>query len=365
MAWDVTERFKRTAVQSHEVASTCVATTPDGTTLTLPIATGQGQVQVDRSQQIRRTAPSLAVQGDSSIFALVSVPGVQFTIQHGFVYGGSDQELIPMITGELSSAARIYGDGLITLSIADRWQKLAGCDRLFPYTPATTARRTDEIIAAVQGVFPGITVRNTASDTGTVGTAQAWTSRADQVASYALDGGMEVYFAPDGALVLRDVPTIADSPAWLIKTGPGGSLEALTRTRPLDKLYNTVVLKPATADPAQTWSQVIAQITDPADPRHPDRIAIRPYPYSAPTVLTLAAAQSVAAQILNRITGTTETLALTALAFPALEAGDVVRLQIPSDSGDLIVNHFLQQVTIDLTSGDMTANTRSNTELAA
>jgi hypothetical protein len=286
-------------------------------------------------------------------------------IQHGFVYGGSDREMLPMLTGELTSAGSVLGDGLIGIALADRWQKLAACPRLYPYTPATTARRVDEIIAAVQGVFPGITVRNSASDTGTVGTAQAWTSRADQVASYATDGGMEVYFAPDGALVLRDVPQIADTPAWLIKTGPGGSLKGLTRTRPLDKLYNTVVLTPATSDPAQTWTQVIAQITDTNDPRHPNRINVRPYPYASPTALTIEQARSVAARVLNRIIGTTETLDLSALAMPALEGGDVVRLQIPADSGDLLVNHFLQQFTIDLASGEMAANTRSNTELAA
>lgn len=362
MAWTTTDRFKATAVQSHQIASTCTLTTPNGSSQTLPIASGQ--VQVDRTQQVRRTVPNLLVEGDSSVFALASVPGAQFTITHGFVYGGADSELIPMITGELSSAASSYGDGLIALAVADRWQTLAACPRLYPYTPATSAKRTDEIIAAVQGVFPGITVRNTASDTGTVGTAQAWTDRAAQVASYATDGGMEVFFAPDGALVLRDVPQITDTPAWLIKTGPGGSLEALTRTRPLDKLYNTVVLTPATSDPAQAWTQVIAQITDPADPRHPNRIRVRPYPFQSPTALTLAQAQTVAAQLLTRITGTTETLALTALAYPALDGGDVVRLQVPSDTGDLIVNHFLQQVTIDLASGDMTANTRSNTEFA-
>lgn len=361
--WSVTDRFKTTAVQSHQVASTCTITTPGGTGQDFPISAGT--VQVDRSQQIRRTAPSLQVKGGTAAYALLSVPGTQVLIQHGFIYGGTDRELIPMLTGELSSAALPLGDGLIALAVADRWQKLAACPRLYPYTPATTARRVDEIIAAVQGVFPGITVRNTATDTGTVGTAQAWTSRADQVAAYATDGGMEVYFAPDGALVLRNVPKITDDPAWLIKTGPGGSLQALTRSRPLDKLYNTVVLTPATADPNQVWTQVIAQITDTSDPRHPNRVGTRPYFYQSPTALTLAQAQAVAAQVLTRIVGTTETLSLTALAMPALEGGDVVRLQISADTGDLIVNHFLQQVTTDLATGDMSANTRSSTEFAA
>jgi hypothetical protein len=360
---NVTSRFRTTATQNHEIASTCTITTPGGASLALPISAGQ--VSVDRTQLIRRTAPSLAVEGGTDAFALLSVPGTQLVLEHGFVYGGADRELLPMLTGELTSAALQIGDGLIGLSVADRWQKLVACSRLYAYTPATTARRVDEIINAVQEVFPGITIRNTATDTGTVGTAQAWTSRADQISSYATDGGMEAYFAPDGAFVLRDTPQITDTPVWTIKTGAGGTLKALTRTRPLDKLFNTVVLTPATADPLQTWTLVIAQITDPADPRHPDRVGIRPYPYQSPTALTLEQAQAVAAQVLRKITGTTETLDLSAMAMPALEGGDVVRVLTPADSGDTIVSHFLQQHTVDLGTGDMSANTRSDTELAA
>lgn len=361
--WPVTQRFRDTATQSHQISSTCTITTPGGQSQTIPIVSGS--TNVDRTQQIRRTAPGLVLKGGSSAYAMLSIPGTQVVLAHGFVYGGSESELIPMLTGELTSAAHEYGQGVIGISVADRWQKLAASPRLFPYTPATTARRTDEIIAAVQDVFPGITVRNSATDTGTVGTAQSWKSRSDQVASYALDGGMEVYFAPDGALVLRNLPQITDDPSWTIKTGRGGTLKALTRTRPLDRLYNTVILTPATADPAQTWTQVIAQITDPNDPRHPNRIGIRPYNYASPTALTIAQAQTVAAQVLNRIIGTTETIDLTALAMPALEGGDVVRLLTPSDAGDTIVSHFLQQLSVDFASGDMSANTRSNTELAA
>lgn len=361
--WAVTDRFKQAAVRTHEIASTCTITTPGGTTLDVPITAGS--VQVDRTQQIRRTTQGLTVEGGTALFGLLSTPGTQAVIRHGIVYGGTDRELVPMITGELTTGTLRLGDGTIGIAVADRWQRLAASPRLTPYTPPVTTRRVASIIATVQAVFPGITVRNTATDTGTVGTAQAWTSRAEQVAAYATDGGMEAYFGPDGAFVLRDAARITDPPAWLIKTGPGGSLKDLTRTRPLDRLFNTVVMTPSSADAAQTWTQVIAQITDPANPRHPDRIGVRPYPYASPTVLTTAAAQAVAAQVLNRIQGTTETLDLAALAMPALEGGDIVRILTPADDGDVVVNHFLQQLTVDLAAGDMTANTRSDTELAA
>lgn len=361
--WAVSQRFRDTVAQNHQIASTCSITTPGGVTQGFPIAAGT--VSVDRTQQIRRTAPALLVQGGTVAFDLLSTPGTQVTLNHGFQWAGTDQELVPILTGELTTAALQVGDGLISLAVADRWQKLVASTRLAPYTPATTARRVDEIIAAVQGVFPGITIRNTSSDTGTVGTAQAWTSLADMVSSFATDGATEVYFGPDGALVLRNLPQVTDTPAWTIKTGPGGTLKALTRTRPLDKLYNTVVLTPATADPSQAWTQVVAQITDTANSRHPNRIGVRPYPYASPTALTVAQAQTVAAQILSKIQGTTETLTLSAMGMAALEAGDVVRVLTPADNGDVIVNHLLQQFALDLAAGDMTASTQDSTELAA
>lgn len=359
----VSQAFRDAIPQNHQIVSTCTLTTPGGASGTYSIAAGS--IAVDRTQQIRRTAPQLLVQGGTDAFGLLSTPGTQVVISHGIVFGGSSQELVPMLTGELTSAALAYGDGLISLAVADRWQKLAASPRLYPYTPATTARRVDEIVSAVTDVFPGITIRNTATDGGPVSTAQAWTSRADQVAAYAADGGMEVYFAPDGALVIRNLPQITDAPAWTIKTGPGGTMKAFTRTRPLDRLYNTVILTPATNDPSQTWTQVVAQITDPANPRHPNRIGVRPYAYSSPTALTTAQAQTVAGQILTKIQGTTETLSITAMGMAALEGGDVVRILAPSDTGDLILTQFLQTLSIDLGTSEMSATTQDSTELAA
>lgn len=53
------------------------------------------------------------------------------------------------------------------------------------------------------------------------------------------------------------------------------------------------------------------------------------------------------------------------MSHPALEAGDIVRVVTPADTGDTIVNHFADTLTFDLTAGEMTANTRSDSELAA
>jgi hypothetical protein len=360
----VSDRFRQAPTRSVTLASTITLTTPGGASQTLSLSTGN--VNLDRTQQVRRNG-TFAVKGGMALYTLLSTPGASVRVDTGYSWSGTDREVVPVLTGPLSAASLPVGDGLVSFSVADRWQDLAAQDYLSPFTPATGSSRTAVIIAAVQEAFPGIAVRNSASDLGTIGTAQAWTSRADLVSSLATDGGMEAYFAPDGAFVLRDLPRISDSPAWLIKTGAGGTLKAITRTKPLDKLYNTVVLTPGTADPAQTWTQVVAQITDPANPRHPSRIGVRPFKFPSPSIVSLAEAQNVAAQLLTKVQGTTETLAVSAMGMAALEGGDVVRVSTYDDLGSpaAVVNHFLQSLSLDLVAGDMTANTRSDAEVSA
>lgn len=360
----VSDRFKEAPTRPATLSTTVTLTTPGGASQILPLASGT--VNVDRSQQMRRTAP-LTVKGGSDLYDLLRTPGAQCRIDHGFAWSGTAKETVPVITGPLSTSSLTLGDGLVAFAVADRWQDLAAQEYLTPFSPSTSASRAAVIATAVQGAFPGITVTNTSTDQGTVGTAQAWTSRADMVAALATDGGMEAFFAPDGSFIIRDLPKITDLPAWLIKTGPGGTLKTLTRSRPLDKLFNTVLLTPATADPAQAWAQVAASITDPANARHPNRIGVRPFRYQSPTLLTSAQALTVASQLLTKIQGTTETFAVSAMGMAALEGGDIVRVSTFTDTGQAttIVNHFLQQLSLDLIAGDMTANTQSSVEVAA
>lgn len=360
----VSSRFLQAPTRPATLSTTVTLTTPGGASQVLPFAAGT--VNVDRTQRIRRTAP-LTVKGGSSLYDLLRTPGAQVRVDHGFSFGGTAEETVPVITGPLSTSSLTVGDGLVGFSVADRWQDLAAQEYLIPYTPAATATRVAVITAAVRDAFPGITITNTASDAGVIGTAQAWTSRADMVASLATDAGIEAYFAPDGSFVMRDLPQITDLPVWLIKTGPGGTLKTLTRTRPLDKLFNTVILTPATFDAAQAWSQVVAQITDLSNARHPSKIGVRPYRYQSPTLLTAAQAMTVAQQLLTKVQGTTETFAVEAMGMAALEGGDVVRITAFDDQGNAtaIVNHFMQQLALDLVAGSMSGNTQSSSEVAA
>jgi hypothetical protein len=366
VAWTTSQRFRDTVPTNHALTTDCTITVPGGAPVALQLSAGT--VPVDRTQQVRRTA-QLAVRGGTAVYDLLSTPGALVRLSHGFQWSSTNRELVPLITGEITSASLAVGDGLVGITLADLWSRLTAAEYDTPYVPDVASTRVAEVIAAVTSAMPGTFIRNSATDTGTVGTVQAWTSRAQLISSFAGDGGFEAFFAPDGSFVIRDVPQLTDQVVWTIKPGDpkdGATLESLTRTRPLDRLYNAVVVTPATQDPLQAWDSVTAVITDPANPRHPSRLGVvRPYRFSSPTALTEDEAIAGAEQLLVKVQGTTETLALGALCNPALDGGDVVEVQAPADSGAASVRHFIDSLSIDVVSGSMSANTRSDQELAA
>lgn len=361
--YPVSPAFLQALTQTHTLATACTLTSPG--TASLPLTVAAGTVSVASSQLIRRTA-SLQVVGGSDVWARLASPGARISVQHGIDYGGGQRELVPMILGELSSAATDLGDGLISVSLADLGQRLQASTFLTAQTPAATAGRIATIIAAVQGAVAGATVTSTASDTSQIGTANTWPSdRAAMIQALLTDAGAEGFFTPDGNFLIRDLPTVNGQVIWTFTAGPGGTITSQTRNRPLDKLYNTVIVTPSNLDGSQTWTQVVAQITDTTNPRHPNYIGVRPYTWASPTILTVAQAQTVAGQLLTKVQGSTESLALGAVSNPALEAGDVIRATNPLDAGTAIVQQLIDSFTIDLATGAMTLATRSGQETYA
>jgi len=358
--WSVTPRFLA-AIPSgqHKVATTVTITPPGGSAQSLGFVAGT--VQVSGSQKIRRTA-NLTIDGGSTVYDLVSTPGARIKVMHGLEYFADDPELIPVITGELATAAQTLGDGTIAVTVADLWQRVAGTAFTSDYQPTATTARVTEITNRVTAAVPGATVTNTSTDTGTVGTLQTYTSREDLITQLATDGGLEVFFTPDGNFRIRREAQVTDTPVWTIKPGDGGTLTSLERSRPLDKLYNTVIVTPSSLDGAQTWSVQTVSITDTTHPRHSSKIGVRPYRWEAKSTMSAGEALTAATILLNRTLGSTETLQLGAISNPALEAGDVLTIQNLIDSGVETITHIIDGFTLDLVTGAMTVQTRSSSE---
>ncbi len=358
----VSQDFLNAIVAPHQIATTATVTVPGGTPTTLNLVSGQ--IQVDGTQMIRRQGQGLIVDGGSAVYDLLSTPGALVKISHGVTWSWRGPELVPVLTGELTDAAQTLGDGSVLFNVADYWQKVVESEFVNAYSPDPLSTRVAEITRQIQAAIPGTNVTDTSGDTSIVFTIQTWTSRSDLIATLAKDAGLEVFFTPTGDFVIRKEALPTASPVWSIypDQGSGGNLTSLQRTVPLTQLYNYVTVVPGSTGGAQVWGPQVVQITDPTHPRYPGKIGTRPYTYTANSVQTAAQAAATAATILSRALGSTETLKLGALSNAALEAGDVISITNILDTGYSTVQHLISSYTLDLLSGAMTLQTRSDSE---
>lgn len=351
----VTDQFLQALLFPHKLVSNFTYTVPGGSPVELLVQSGS--VSVDASQRVRRTA-QLVVYGLQSDYAAMSTPGTIFHIDHGLDYGGGQTELVPVFHGEQVDAEQKIGDGTISLTLSDHSTWLDRVRFLTPYAPLASTRRVDAISSIVTTARPGTVVINTSSDTGTVGSQNVWTdSRLDAITSLCRDAVLDAYFQPDGSYLICDLPDQNTMSSWTAS----GLLESGSRKRPMDKMYNTVVVRPSATDGSQTWTQQVAQITDTNNPRHPNYIGVVPYFWASPTISNSGQALRAAQAFLFRVMGTTETLGLGMISNPALEGNDAIRIVTPAVNTDPanIFQHFIDAFTLDLVSGSMNLSTRA------
>lgn len=353
---NVTPTFLKALTSPHKILTNCTYTVPGGQPVTVQLQSGQ--VTVDATQRIRRTA-NVTVYGQQADYAAMTTPGTVFHIDHGLDYGGGTTETVPVFHGEVLEGDQLIGDGTINLSqLADHGNWLGRAQFITPYAPAASTLRTAAISSIVTTARPGTTVTVTATDTGTVGTQNVWSaSLLDAITALCKDGNMDAAFQPDGSFLIQDLPNLSSQAVWTAQ----GVLESGTRQRPMSKMYNTVVVRPSGTNGAQTWAQQVAQITDTTNPRHPNNIGVVPYFIDSPTIMSAGAALTAAKNMLYRVLGTTETLSLGLISNPALDANDVIRVIAPAVNSDPanIYQHIVDGFTLDLVTGSMSLNTRS------
>lgn len=356
--WPVSTRFAAALPYPHRRVTTVTVTPPGGAATTLDIEGGTVTVAGDKG--VRRRA-TFTVTGSTTEFAELATPGAVFSIVHGLNYGDSS-ETVPVFYGELTKAQQTFGEGSIVCDLSDLGVWLARCVFTAPYSATAATTRIDAIEAVVEAARPGTTVTNESSDTGTIGADQVWTTGPlDVIDQLTNDGGTEAFFLPDGTFTIRDRRTSTSSPVWLATGGNAGVITSVARTRPQERLYNTVIVQPATTDGSQTWTQQTATVTDTEHDRHPDNIGTVPYFYKSPTIATAAEALATANLLLDRVLGTTETLQIGGISNPALEANEPIRVITPNLPNDpaTAFQHFVDTFTLDLATGGMTLSTRS------
>ena len=353
--WAVSDRFLTALGKPHRRVTVATITPYGGEPVTLRVSAGRVQVTHDRA--IRRQVRARLL-GGAEVFAQVAADGAALNIEHGIRYGNTT-ELVPVFAGEVVDTRRPFGDVAFDLTAHDYGHWLTEARLLAPYAPTGSPTRAAAIEALVFGGKPDTSVVTTAVDASTVGDAVWDRSRTEAIADLARDGNLEAFYLPDGSFLIRDAKTITSPADYTVRGGPGGTLTEGERARPLERRYNAVVVSPSGT--GQAWEPQVAQVTDTSSPRHPDRIGVRPYYVSLPTITTASAALAVAERILGRLVGMSEALAFGAVSNPALEAGDIVRVVVPAvgREPDRIFQHFVQSLALDLVTGAMTAETRS------
>ena len=355
--WEVSPRFLNALTAPHRVVTVATVTPPSADPVTLQLE--GGSVSADSGANYRRTG-TLSLLGGQDTYEALTAPGAIVHIDHGISFG-NDQELVPVFHGEIESASQGFGDSTLTCRVVDLNKRVDRTRFLTPFSPSSSATRAATITGIIQAARPGTEVVNVSTDTGTVGSVVFDESRIEAVKDLSRDGAMEAFWLPDGRYQIRQQLDLSSPPVWTIVPGRRGVLKSAERSRPMDKMYNTVVVRPSATDGSQTWTQQVVQITDMSHPRHPDKIGVVPYFWASPTASSAAVAREAGQGILSRVLGTTESLDLGLLSNPALEAGDPIRVVTPQIGREVpqLFSHYLDSFTLDLMSGDMQARTRS------
>jgi hypothetical protein len=347
----VSARFLGSLRHGHRVQVTATIYQPGEAGVAVPIE--GGQVQLDRSAQLRRQAtvdvpwaPGLPPELSGVAIDLRNLPfGSYIDLRRGIMYPDGTSELVQLGFLRIESVTWATAQARATLTCSERMAQVRDELLMTPYAPngllPSAAAR-----ALVEGVFAAtIAYDVTAGATETAMTDVTFDrDRAEAIASLATGAGCEAYFDAAGNFVYRPLPTGA-TPDWTVDAGPGGVLvdagEALDRTA----TYNGVFVRGQAAANEPPLTALVVD-DDPASPTlwgGPFGKVVRIEESTA--VQTVAQAQAAAAALLESGLGLSRALNLTAVPNPALEPGDRVQVVFPDGRSEL---HVLDALRISL-----------------
>lgn len=334
----VSDRFLARLAESHTPITTVQLLLTNGRTVDLEHA--GGSVSVDRGQAIRRTCsvtvadPSLIPRTPADQLATY---GAQLRISRGVEYGNAnDTELVPLGVFRLDDVDGDVNEGPVTLTGKDVSAIVADDKLTAPHTATGTV--ISAVTALIQRSIPTAAVVSTITDQG-IG-KRTFDVEADPWAAcqeIAAGAGGEVYCNPDGVFVIATLPDLATAtPVWEIKAVEGGVYVKANRGMSSSGVYNGVLARGENT--AENVAPVKYLATD-ADPNSPTYwsgpFGRRPMFYSSSTLTTTAACQNAATLKLAQAKAPNATGDISSLPNPALEPGDVLRVQHEDGSREL------------------------------
>lgn len=248
----VSSRFLAAVAASYNVAVLATVVDSTGKALgTLPV--NNGNLTVDETAAVRRSIQlTLAVDDPSLIPSapgdlLDPLAGHELHISQGVAYQDGTTELAPLGVFRLSKPLIHVGpDGQhINLTGQDRSWEIARRTWTDTYTVAGGTNLADAVKAIIESVFPGLTYNFAPTDFAlpkSVYTPGGSVNRWQAVQALATAGGMEVFFDPQGVVVMRPIVNPSTTaPALTIADGAAGTLVQVERDLDTSKTYNGVI----------------------------------------------------------------------------------------------------------------------------
>lgn len=270
---------------------------------------------------------------------------------------------IPMGVFDVDAEQVTEGDGKISITAPDKWQKIVRAKFVTPQASTPGVKVTDQITYLIQGALGANEPVNVATiNAAKVGTMTWDQDRAQAIIDLANGIGCWVYFDRNGLATIADVPTIGADADWLIDASASGVLVSLNRQRDRQRTYNVVAVTSSSTGTTAPFNTQFCWDSDPSSQTYvapgpwgptPPASAASPfgmstYYFSTPLPLDDAGARQAGGTVLSRTVGLASSVSMTALPNPALDAFDVLDVLAPRARYDLprpLERHVADTVT--------------------
>jgi hypothetical protein len=366
----------QTAVKGTHVAETRIEAWYGGVRLATVEADNrlpgliEGTVTVDATQSVRRTysasfASPSAFPGPSDYSGPFSPYGTLHKVWRGVVYPTGTREWVQLGTFRLDSPGAPLEVGPLKVTGSDLSKQLQDNRLLTPANTVTTNTVPVEIARYIRGGMGNASypVRDL---TGNVSLTPAVTwdrDRWEGIRDLALSVGAEIVFGVDGTALIQPVPQVTGTVVWTVNY----SEIIVTGARELDRsqTYNCVVATGERTDNVAP-ARAVAYDLNPGSPTYVGNpigsapFGLVPAFYSSPVLTTNAACQKAADTILGRVRGMTRRVTFECIVNPAVDVGDVMRINMPGGATEV---HIIDSLQIPLSvEGTMRVTTRTSNE---
>lgn len=375
-----TAKFKAHIGASHTPRVRIGIHLPDGDGVYAPsgyLGVVEGQLTIDYGRNIRRqatvTVGSLLTLLDATYAAefdsrdyLESLAGTnaRATIEWGLLYPDGGEEWVTLATLRVEEFTSATLTPTVQVSAAyDDGSRVTDLYLVTPFTPwldGVKMTYVEAIQYLVEEAFPSGAPPTWLIDPSvddvseppdaTVFQGQRWS------ALLALAQAINVTVGPDADGVWVIAPaTDQREPVWTVASGPDGVLVDETTAYSRRDQFNAVAIK--WEQPDGTGGTVYVTDDDPASPTYYDGpFGKKPRPVQTISTITSdEQATATARTLLQQYRGNTRSVAFTAVHNPLLEPGDVIGLYLPDGTSE---RHVIDSLTLPLTGGTMTAQTR-------